>query len=400
MGKHRDPRTLEFISRIENQGKNLGFIASKEYPLLGNEFYADLVWKIKDLPPLASFEVETRATGSLFKNMAKYFGTPSQEVAKPWFHFVIVLDGRLSKGSKLAMHNLVNQHNILLFENVLRDEKEKNRLDATLERVFAAFKAPDAPHPKRLTHREVAEEDMPYLGRLRYHEVVKEIEIVNEKGDANIKLEQDGESRGNSLLNCVFHTMNYDSAGFLEDEVEGRINGINTAVRVESQARIGKHGGPRRYESRFYFSFPKPVPPKSPLPRCSFTVFIPQCYGKAFETWDSTTHKIDVSTGRLILRLATMYPIAISDWQFYVEDFHQYVDDAELRRVINKFAPKNQNGTLIWKIDKPKLNDRYVLRFRLREGSEKPEGAHQSSAHQKDVTHAILTKEIEYRAHL
>jgi len=134
MGKHKDPDTLLFIDWLSKKGESLGFFVESEYALLKNEYFVDLVWKLrKDQDPLVTFEIETKDVGSVFTNTSKIFGTSSKLVSKPWRHFMIIYKTKLSEGHKRSLFQVINQHNILLFEDVLNDAKEKQRLEEKLE---------------------------------------------------------------------------------------------------------------------------------------------------------------------------------------------------------------------------------------------------------------------------
>lgn len=133
MGRHSDDSVLKLIEYLKIKGLTLGFIVETEYPLIPGIYYSDLVWKIHDdQPPLFSFEIETRDSPAMFKNTCKYFETPSNLIIKPWHHFIIILKGKMSKGNRLALSNIMNRHNIKLFENIDNNKEEMNRLDKEL----------------------------------------------------------------------------------------------------------------------------------------------------------------------------------------------------------------------------------------------------------------------------
>lgn len=134
MGRHKDPDTLSFIEWLEKKGESLGFIVEQEYTLHKNEYFVDLVWKLrKDQDPLITFEIETKDSPRMFSNTAKIFGTTSKLVSKPWRHFIIIYKSKLSEGHKKSLYNIINLHNIFLFENILSDTKVKEKLEKTLE---------------------------------------------------------------------------------------------------------------------------------------------------------------------------------------------------------------------------------------------------------------------------
>lgn len=134
MGRHKDSDTLSFIEWLREKGESLGFIAKLEYALHKNEYYVDLVWKLReDQDPLITFEIETKDGQGVFSNTAKIFGTTSKIVSKPWRHFMIIYKTELSEGHKNSLHNVIDQHNIFLFENVFGETKVRQKLEKTLE---------------------------------------------------------------------------------------------------------------------------------------------------------------------------------------------------------------------------------------------------------------------------
>lgn len=134
MGRHADPDTLSFIEWLRKKGESLGFITEPEYALYKNEYFVDLIWKLQeDQAPLITFEIETEDGEGVFSNTAKIFGTPSKLVSKPWRHFMIIYKTGLSEGHRNSLSNVINQHNILLFEKVFAEAAEKQRLEKELE---------------------------------------------------------------------------------------------------------------------------------------------------------------------------------------------------------------------------------------------------------------------------
>ena len=134
MGRHTDPDTLSFVEWLQRKGDSLGFFTESEYTLYKNEYYVDLVWKLqKEKDPLFTFEIETKDDSGVFTNTAKIFGTPSSLVTKPWRHFMIIYKSELSKGHKRSLHNVLDQHNILLFENIFNTEERRKELEKILE---------------------------------------------------------------------------------------------------------------------------------------------------------------------------------------------------------------------------------------------------------------------------
>lgn len=134
MGRHKDPDTLAFIEYLRKKGEQSGFVTETEYKLYKDEYFIDMVWKLqKDQGPLFTFEVETRDNSGVFSNTAKIFGTSSNIVIKPWRHFMIIYKTVLSQGHKDSLHNILSQHNIMLFQNVFNDKKQREMLDKALQ---------------------------------------------------------------------------------------------------------------------------------------------------------------------------------------------------------------------------------------------------------------------------
>jgi len=205
-------------------------------------------------------------------------------------------------------------------------------------------------------------------GSIKYHQVIKEVRILNEKGDAKIKFFVEGENLGDYPLEELFHEMReYDSTDFLPDKVEGTINGDRIEVSVDSMSKTKKNQTkPSKYESKFYFKFPHPVHKRSPLPVHSFTVLIPGYCRNAFENPDKTVHSIDVLTDNLTIKVLTERNIAITNWDFSVDDFHRHPDDRERDRIKKEYLPTLEGGKeLTWVIENPRITDRYVLSFKL-----------------------------------
>jgi len=134
MGRHRDPDTLGFIDWLKTKGESLGYISELEYALDRAEYFVDVVWKLrKDQTPLITFEIETRDGREIFCNTAKIYGPPSNMVSKPWNHFMVIFKGELSEGHRKALFNLINQHNVFLFEDIFGKLKNRKKLEMKLE---------------------------------------------------------------------------------------------------------------------------------------------------------------------------------------------------------------------------------------------------------------------------
>lgn len=126
MGRHKDSGSLEFIDWLKAKGEELGYFTELEYPMVPNEYFIDVVWKLKkEHSPLMTFEVETKDNRSIFANTLKIYGTPSSKVPKPWRHFMIIFRGELSKGHRDNLAAFIMLHNFFLFENVCNEENKK-----------------------------------------------------------------------------------------------------------------------------------------------------------------------------------------------------------------------------------------------------------------------------------
>jgi hypothetical protein len=205
-------------------------------------------------------------------------------------------------------------------------------------------------------------------GLIKYHKIIKDVEITSKDGDAIIGFVYEGENLSDSALEDIFHMLpDYDSDQF-PIVVDGHVDGQSTSVEIESMLKQPQgQVGIQKYESKFYFKFPTAVPPGSKLPIHGFKVKITKCYPKAFSNFASTTHAVDVSTDELKVRLTTQGSIKINDWRVIVNDFHGHEDTEELKRIKKECLPHrdSQGKRLVWDIRKPRLTDRYVLKFKL-----------------------------------
>jgi len=129
LGRHKDPRALDFIDSIVKLGKSFGLFSVDEYSMFDNSFDVDIVWKFDDkTPPLATFQVETKARSSMFKNIAKVFDTPSDVVPKPLFHYILILNGMLTKGQEASLSKIRLSYNIKIYVDILNKDYIKNLL--------------------------------------------------------------------------------------------------------------------------------------------------------------------------------------------------------------------------------------------------------------------------------
>lgn len=203
-------------------------------------------------------------------------------------------------------------------------------------------------------------------GKIRYHCVIKEIEILDQAGNSNLSLTYYGENLGDTHCEKIFHVLRwFDSADFPPDKVEGSVDGEKVDVIIKSWSRSKKDDtAPSKYESRCIVRFPNSVPPKSLLPVHSFKVPIKEYCKKGFKSEDSTTHAIDVLTDRLLIRVKVDPSLIITGCSFSVSDFHESIDTDELKR-LRKSCPIRRHGKtcISWEIPKPKLTYRYTLKW-------------------------------------
>jgi len=136
LGRHIDPETLELLAQLKEKGASLGYETTEEYSMLGGVYVADLVWQLaKDQPPLVTFEIETKDSLRVFKNISKYFDTISADIPKPFRHFLVVVKGELSDGTRKPLQHYINQYNVSLFEDVGRDKEIRKLLFNQLDKL-------------------------------------------------------------------------------------------------------------------------------------------------------------------------------------------------------------------------------------------------------------------------
>jgi len=136
LGRHKDPKTIEFIKKLEELGKSLGYLTETEYPMMKGLYFADLVWKFRlDQPPFVTFEIETSETLGVFKNTSKYFDNVSADVPRSYRHFMILLNGALSEGTRKPLQRYINYYNVSLYEDLANDQKAYETLFSELERL-------------------------------------------------------------------------------------------------------------------------------------------------------------------------------------------------------------------------------------------------------------------------
>jgi hypothetical protein len=167
LGRHTDPLTLAFVQKLKEKGESLGYKTAEEQPILNGLYYADLTWSLADdQPPLVTFEVETEESLRVFKNTAKYFDTLSQEVPKPYRHFMILMQGRLSEGTRKPIQRYINYYNVSLFEDVASDQETAKILFEELDRM-------------KLSLRELVAR---YLSSGQIDETLQELRLGIQKG--------------------------------------------------------------------------------------------------------------------------------------------------------------------------------------------------------------------------
>lgn len=133
MGRHKDPDTLAVMQWLMELGEELNFVTAEEYVIKAGEFFADVVWMLGEGDdPIITFEIETSDNVRVFSNTMKWFGTPSDYVTKPWRHYMVIAKGELTSGHRAALTNLINQHNISIFEDVHNDLQKKGDLETEL----------------------------------------------------------------------------------------------------------------------------------------------------------------------------------------------------------------------------------------------------------------------------
>lgn len=136
LGRHKVPEIIELIKILKGKGESLGFIADDEFKILDGLYWVDLIWSYREDHSLfITFEFENEENERLLKNLYKIFDTPSSEVEKPYHHFLIVFNGKLSSGMRKIVYEKARRHNIHVFENLKNDQSEYQRLNKKLEQL-------------------------------------------------------------------------------------------------------------------------------------------------------------------------------------------------------------------------------------------------------------------------
>lgn len=142
MGRHKDKKSLELIDQILRLGNEFGFISEDEYNVQGL-YDIDVVWKLsEDDSPYVTFEIESRSPSNLFKNILKIFITPSDVFEKPRKHFVIIMRGNLSKGDRLSLFSIEKTHNMVIIEDYLNLEKNREKFHEQIHRIAKSIRGP------------------------------------------------------------------------------------------------------------------------------------------------------------------------------------------------------------------------------------------------------------------
>lgn len=137
MGNHKDSQTVEFIEELRKKGEKLGFQATTELPKMKRSYSIDLVWSPYDNSHeiFITFEIESKENDRLCKNFDKIFDTQSKDFEKPYYHFVIVCHGKLTKGNRDLMLEKARNKNVHVFEDIINDIGAKKRLFEELEHL-------------------------------------------------------------------------------------------------------------------------------------------------------------------------------------------------------------------------------------------------------------------------
>ncbi len=135
MGRHKDPETVQFIESLKKKAESLGFRVIDEFKVLQGLFWVDL-----SITPYErghetyiTLEIETRENERIYKNLAKIFDLPSQDLEKPFHHFIVIYKGKLTRGNRLLMHEKAKSKNVHLFEDLQSDQGELERFYTELE---------------------------------------------------------------------------------------------------------------------------------------------------------------------------------------------------------------------------------------------------------------------------
>ncbi len=119
MGKHKTKETLEFIENCKKRAELLGFRVQEELEILDGVFWIDLVFSPYDdgHDTFITLEIESKNNERIQKNLAKIFDSKVTDVEKPFYHFIVVYSGKLSKSNRYLIDQR-DKNNIKVFENL------------------------------------------------------------------------------------------------------------------------------------------------------------------------------------------------------------------------------------------------------------------------------------------
>jgi hypothetical protein len=136
MGYHKDKETLEFIEALKKRGESLGFKANTELPKMDRAYSIDLVWtpyRTHDI--FITFEIESKENERLYKNFDKIFDLPSRDFEKPYYHFIVVYKGKMTRGNRDLILEKARPKNVHVFENLFQDNEAKINFNRELEKL-------------------------------------------------------------------------------------------------------------------------------------------------------------------------------------------------------------------------------------------------------------------------
>lgn len=135
MGRHKDPETLKFIEDVKKKTELLGFKVIDEFKVLNGLFWVDLTLTPyeKGHETYITLEIDTKESDRIYKNLDKIFDLPSKDLEKPYYHFIVIYKGKLTKGNKKLMLEKARLKNIHLFENLKNDQAELEKFYRELE---------------------------------------------------------------------------------------------------------------------------------------------------------------------------------------------------------------------------------------------------------------------------
>lgn len=135
MGRHKDPETIRFIETIKKKSEALGFKVKDEFYVLKGPFWIDLTLTPyeKAHETFITLEIESKENDRVVSNLRKILGTPAQDLEKPYHHFIIIYNGKLTKSKKYLIRNEIRNYNIEIFENLKEEPEQAEKLFSRLE---------------------------------------------------------------------------------------------------------------------------------------------------------------------------------------------------------------------------------------------------------------------------